>query len=78
MIEVAALTEGGEVAEPVIVPVPVDMCYSEDNFGSCFWMWFIIMSTTPFTFVTCSMEPYQSADQGPLGMVFGVVDGHFF
>lgn len=76
MVEMASLTESGQVAEPVICSVPVYVSYGEDHLASCVWVGLIVMSTTPFTFIACPMEPDQSADQGPFGVVFGIVDRH--
>jgi hypothetical protein len=76
MVEVASLTKSGQVAEPVIVSVPIKVGYGQDYFGSRVRMGLIVMGTAPFALVSCPAEPDHLADQGPLGMVFGVVDGH--
>jgi hypothetical protein len=78
MVEMASLTESGQVTEPIVSSVPVNVSYGEDHLAPCVWVRLVVVSPTPFTFVACPMEPDQSADQGPFGMIFGIVDRHDF
>lgn len=62
VMEMASLTECGEVMESVEVLIMIDMGYGEHHFASGLGMRLVVFSSAPFAFVLCPMESNQSAD----------------
>jgi hypothetical protein len=74
--EVTALTESLEVFLPDVVLDVIQMCDGQDDSALCHWMRFVVLRSTPFTFVPCAVESNATRDLFPSHWIFGVVDWH--
>lgn len=69
MIQMASLTESSQVAESVIINIPVQVCYRQDYFASGHRVQLIVYSLTPLTPVVGTFEADQPTNQAPFRVV---------